>query len=620
MTYAARKIEQARQLHNKGRWAEAERLYVQALEASPGQTDGLHMLGILHAQTGREETAVQLLGAAIGIEGPKAHLCRNLGILLERQGRADSAIACYRQSLASDGQATEVWVRMAGLLTELGRFGEAAQSWRRALETDQRAVDSQIDWRFAWAKTLALSGDRTAAAEQLARILRTVPDHVGALFDWGVIQMQLDRVSEAVATFSQVVTLAPAHAEALNNLGVLRHALAEHEAALEHYESCLVHQPEYSEARYNLGSLLQEMSEPEAAAAEFRRVLEKTPEHAAAWTNLGNCLLGQGFPERALQCYERTLALTPGEQAAIWNAGLAHLTAGRYTEGWKGYECRFDVPGATPRRKTLVPRWQGESLAGKRIWVWAEQGLGDSLQFCRYLPILSDQGATVVFEVPAVLHGLLGSLRSPIEVVAPHSNRPIVADFQIPLMSLPALAATTIETIPTPEGYLRASPELRECWRQRLQSVQEQFRVGFVWQGNPRYKNDRTRSLPADGLAPLRSVPGVALINLQFGKAVPAEVATLDLSAEIGNFASTAALVAELDLVVTVDTSMAHLAGALGKECWVMLGCSADWRWLQHRSDSPWYSHHRLFRQPVAKDWSSVVTDVAAALWDRVAE
>lgn len=619
MTNAARKIEQARHLHHKGRWAEAERLYLQALESSPGQTDGLHMLGLLHAQTGREDTAVQLLGAAVGIEGPKAHLCRSLGILLERQGRTDAAVACYRQSLAADGQATDVWVRMAELLTELGRFGEAAQSWRRALETDQRAVDSQIDWRFAWAKTLALSGDRMAAAEELSRILRIMPDHVGARFDLGVVQMQLDQVMEAVASFTQVVALAPAHVEAQNNLGVLLHALAEHERAQEHYEQCLVGQPDYMEARYNLGTLLQEMSEPEAAADEFRRVLEKTPEHAAAWTNLGNCLLGQGFPDRALQCYERTLALSPGEQAAIWNAGLAQLAAGRYAEGWQGYEARFDVPGATPRRPSRVPTWRGEPLTGKRIWVWAEQGLGDSLQFCRYLPLLFDQGATVVFEAPLTLHGLLSGLRGRVELVAPDPSRPIVADFQTPLLSLPAVLGTTVETIPTPEGYLSAAPGLREFWRHRLESVRGAFRVGFVWQGNPRYKNDRTRSLPANGLPPLRQVPGVALINLQFGKAAPPEVATLDLSAEIGDFASTAALVEELDLVVTVDTSMAHLAGALGKECWVLLGHSADWRWMQHRADSPWYSHHRLFRQRVAKDWSSVVTEVTTALLDRLA-
>jgi len=618
MTAAARTIEQARQLHHAGRWEEAERLYLQALDASPGEADGLHLLALLHADTGRPDTATQLLGAAIGIEGPKPHLCRNLGIILERQDKQEAAIACYRQAVLAEPNSADLWARMAELLSGLGRYGEAAQAWGRAIETTSAPVESQLSWRLDWAKTLALSGDRTAAYSQLQRILRIKPDHVAARFDLGVVLMQLDRAQEAVAAFAAVVTAEPAHAMAHNNLGVLCHALNEHERALIHYEQCLSLDPTYVEARYNFGTLLQERGELEAATCEFQTVLAANPGHAAAWTNLGNCLLGCGEISAALSCYNRTLALEPSETAAAWNAGIAHLTAGRFEEGWVGYERRFDVPGSTPRRQYPMPLWSGEPLEGRKILVYAEQGLGDTLQFCRYLPLLADRGAEVYFDCPRSLAPLLGSLRTnPTLLPEPGGDTP-TADFYVPLLSIPAILGTNLDSIPAERGYLRASPEARSAWSKRLETLGRKLRVGFVSQGNPRYKNDRNRSIPAELFEPLSQVPGVELINLQFQLPVPASLHALDLSAEIGDFANTAGLVEEMDLVISVDTSMAHLAGAVGKETWVLLAQAADWRWMRDREDSPWYPDVRLFRQTESHEWTSVLKEVAEALRARL--
>ncbi|MCX6604876.1 MAG: tetratricopeptide repeat protein [Acidobacteria bacterium] len=593
MTAAARKIEHARQLHNAGRWQEAERLYLQALDASPGETDGLHLLALLHADTGRPDTATQLLGAAIGIEGPKPHLCRNLGIILERQNKQEAAIACYRQAVLGEPNSADLWARMAELLSGLGRYGEAAQAWGRAIETTSAPIESQ-------------------------RILRIAPDHVASRFELGVVLMQLDRAQDAVSAFAAVVAAEPTHAQAHNNLAVLCHALSEHDRALVHYEQCLSLDPAYVEARYNFGTLLQERGDLEAATFEFQTVLAADPEHAAAWTNLGNCLLGCGEIAAALSCYGRTLALEPGETAAAWNAGIAHLTAGRFEQGWAGYERRFEVPGATPRRSYPMPLWHGEPLAGKTILVYAEQGLGDTLQFCRYLPLLADRRAKVYFDCPRSLAGLLGSLRTnPTLLMEPGSAAP-TTDFYVPLLSVPAILKTDLDSIPASGGYLRAAPETRSAWGQRLEPLGRKLRVGFVSQGNPRYKNDRNRSIPAELFAPLGQVPGVALINLQFGRPVPASLHALDLSAEIGDFASTAGLVEEMDLVISVDTSMAHLAGAVGKETWVLLAKAADWRWMRDRDDSPWYPKARLFRQTESHDWASVLQTVAEALRTRV--
>lgn len=239
-----------------------------------------------------------------------------------------------------------------------------------------------------------------------------------------------------------------------------------------------------------------------------------------------------------------------------------------------------------------MPLWRGEPLEGKRILIYAEQGLGDTLQFCRYLRT------------------------NPILLVEP-GGETHAADFYVPLLSLPAIFGTNLNSIPAERSYLRASPETRSGWRRRLAPLGRKLRVGFVSQGNPRYKNDRNRSIPAELFEPLSQVPGVALINLQFGRPVPASSNALDLSSEIGDFANTAGLVEEMDLVISVDTSMAHLAGAIGKETWVLLSQAADWRWMRDRDDSPWYPDVRLFRQAESHDWTSVLHAVGGTAGTR---
>jgi tetratricopeptide (TPR) repeat protein len=614
MTVAARLIENAQQLHQIGRWQEAERLYLQALEQSPGESSGLHLLGLLHAETGREDTAAQLLSAAIGIEGPSPHLCRNLGIILERQGKAEAALACYRQALMSEPENPEIWAPLAALLSGQGRFGEAAQAWRRAVETSPDPVESQLPWRLSWAKALALAGDRESARELLERILRVDTTHTAARYDLGVILMQLDRAAEAIAQFEQVVAAEPDHCDAHNNLGVLLHSLGHTDRARQHYSACLAARPDAINARYNLGTLLQEEGEIELAVAELRHVLDLDACHAGAWTNLSNCWLSLGDPKAAMECAGKALVLAPGQPSARWNAGLARLTAGDLRGGWTGYEARFELPGGARRRTFPMPLWTGEPLVGRSILVYAEQGLGDSLHFCRYLAELAGRGARVIFECPQKLVSILETLDPKPELVVAPANPAPAADYHVPLLSLPGLFETTLPSIHGTSPYLLATPDAQARWRKRLAPLRPRRLVGFVSQGNPKYKNDRNRSIPFPAWAPLHSQPGTALVHLQFGVAAPPELVDLDLGAEVGDFADTAGLVDELDLVLTVDTSMVHLAGALGKTTWLLLPYAADWRWLRDRSDSPWYPSVRIFRQSRPGDWSSVMGEVVAAL------
>ena len=614
MTSSARTIEKAQQLHQAGRWREAEHLYLQALERTPGDSNGLHLLGLLHAETGRPDTAAQLLRAAIGLEGPAPYLCRNLGILLEQQGQPEAAVACYRQALAGEPGNAELWVRLAELLGGRGRFGEAAAGWQRAVESSREPFEQQIPWRLAWAQNLSLAGEQEPARELLERILRADPGQTAARYTLGVVFMHLDRITQAVEAFTEVIAADPAHGDAQNNLGVLLQSLGEPARARQHYTACLAVSPEAIGARYNLGTLLQEAGELDAAMAELRQVLARDETHAGAWTNLGSCLLGQGEIEAAVACAERALALDPEERSAVWNAGLAHLTAGRLSEGWRGYEARFHIPGAFPRRPFPMPLWRGEPLAGRTILVYAEQGLGDTLQFCRYLPLLAALGARVIFECPPKLTPLLETLDPRPELVPAPVDPAPAADFHLPLLSIPGLVGTTLETIPASPRYLAAPAASRERWRQRLAPLRPRRLVGFVSQGNRQYKNDRNRSVAFAEWAPLGSLPGAALVHLQYGAAAPPGLAALDLGPEVGDFADTAGLVEELDLVITVDTSMVHLAGALGKPTWLLLPYAPDWRWLRDRRDSPWYPSVRIFRQPRPGDWAAVMAEVATAL------
>jgi tetratricopeptide (TPR) repeat protein len=614
MTVAARIIEKAQQLHQAGRWQEAERLYLQALDRSPGESNGLHLLGLLHAETGREETAAQLLSAAIGIEGPSPHLCRNLGIILERQGKPEAAVACYRQALSMQPGAPDVWSRLAELLCGLGRFGDAAQAWRRAVETSPEPVEAQIPWRLAWAKSLALAGDRESAKELLQRILRVEPSHVDARYDLGVILMQLDQAEAAITEFEQVVAAAPHHGEAHNNLGLLLHSMGDPARARQHYAAALSANPDSTPARYNLGTLLQEIGEIDLAAAEQRHVLELDPAHAGAWTNLSNCLLSLGDPEAARECAEQALRLAPGQPSARWNAGLADLTAGRLRDGWPGYEARFELPGGARRRPVRMPLWKGEPLAGKSILVYAEQGLGDTLHFCRYLAKLSGLGARVVFECPGRLAPLLETLDPRPELV----EAPCKAG---PRNRLSRPAAQPARTVRDELGLHTCRARLPDRHPGRpgplAAAIEPSATAPSGWvrfAGKPQVQERPQPEHSLPGMDPLRSVPGLSLVHLQFGVEAPADLVDLDLGPAVGDFADTAGLIEELDLVITVDTSMVHLAGALGKQTWLLLPYAADWRWLRDRSDSPWYPSVRIFRQPRPDDWASVMHEVAAEL------
>lgn len=386
------------------------------------------------------------------------------------------------------------------------------------------------------------------------------------------------------------------------------------------YERALEIDPHFTDSLLNRGNVLQDMGRVEEALAAYDEILAVKGDSPAIWNNRGNVYEAMRRYQDALHCYDRSLALDANYGPAQWNRALLNLQYGNLRDGWQGYESRWHnelLNVYNENRHFTEPLWLGaDSLEGKTILLFAEQGLGDTLQFCRYAPLVKARGAHVLLEVQPPLVGLLGSLAGVDRVIAKGDELPAF-DFQCPLMSLPLAFGTEVDTIPAPERYLAPDQRRVTTWSARL-GPRRRPRVGLVWSGNVQHANDHNRSIPFAQLAPLFA-QNCDFFSLQ-KEYRKDDIALLDASAVtrmdalLFDFADTAALAEQMDVVIAVDTSVAHLAAALGKPVWLMLPNVADWRWLTERGDSPWYPSMRLFRQPARGDWDSVIAALAREL------
>jgi tetratricopeptide (TPR) repeat protein len=372
-----------------------------------------------------------------------------------------------------------------------------------------------------------------------------------------------------------------------------------------------------AEAHYNLGLTYYALGKTGDAASCFRQAIGFNAQYADAYNDLGIALQAQGDLPQALEHYSRAVELRPGFADAHWNRSLAWLLAGDFEKGWSEYEWRWRRK-ESPARTLAGPRWDGTPVDGKRIFIYAEQGLGDAIQFVRYLPLVKERGAFVVFECQPELFNLLQSCKGIDQLIRRGDPLPAF-DTHVPLLSLPGIFRTTLESIPCQVPYIRAADNANiDAAILPLNNAEQ--RVGIVWAGNASHTNDRNRSCPLAHFAALVNLPRIRLYSLQKGeRAVDLKThdfgqAVTDLGGLLDDFADTAAVVAKLDLVLTVDTSVAHVAGAMGKPVWVLLPFAPDWRWLRNREDSPWYPGMRLFRQPRPHAWEDVFRKVASAL------
>lgn len=475
---------------------------------------------------------------------------------------------------------------------------------------------------FAEAVALHQRGDLEAAEVRYRQVLGLQPGHADALHHLGLIAYAAGLLDEAAGHIGESLRRKPANAAAHANLALVHHARGDYAGALAECDTALRLQRQFPEAHYNRGNALRELGRLDDAIASYERALRLRPDFVGPLVNRARTLRDLGRFDAALAGNARAIALAPELAEAYLNQAMIHLLRGDFEKGLPEFEWRWrDAQLAAARRDFPVPQWQGDSdPAGRRVLVHAEQGLGDTLQFARYAPLLADRGAHVVLEVQPPLRDLLRSLPAEVEVIARGDPLPAV-DLHCPLLSLPLAFGTRLGSIPAPVGYLQADAARVSRWQARLGPATGP-RVGLVWSGNPDHNNDRNRSLPLAALAPVFR-PGFEFVSLQ--PAIrPCDQPALQsgqlplrhFGDDLQDFADTAALASCMDLVIAVDTAGAHLAGALGRPLWLLLPWLPDWRWLLERDDSPWYPTARLFRQPRAGDWAGVLEAVSAAFAD----
>ena len=434
-----------------------------------------------------------------------------------------------------------------------------------------------------------------------------------AWFSQALAYMRIEQWAEAEHALRQALQLLPDYAEAHCNLGYVLEQTGQLEAAEHAYLTAFDTAPAVLSAALNLGVLLQRLNRFDEAEDIYQQAIRHHPEQPSLWTNLGILYTALQREHEAEQSHRRALTMAPDYRKARFNLSYLLLRQGRFEEGWASLEARTLTSHAV---RVNAPRWQGEPLSGKTLLIVCEGGHGDALHFCRYAQLLQQQWSVSLHIVCPVALQRLFAMQAVFDEVHTDASQS-ACDYWCPLMSLPGMMDTRIDNIPAETPYLQVDAALAEHWQALLPA--DGLRVGLVWQGNPKFENDADRSLPTlCVLTPLSKLPGVHLIRLQQLSTATCSAATLgmkDLPEEMVDFADTAAVISGLDLVISVDTAVAHLAGAMGKPCWVMLPhYMPDWRWMTVREDSPWYPSMRLFRQRIRGDWVCVVMRIVGAL------
>lgn len=545
------RFKRALEHYQAGQIREAEKICKDIYCTDPEYSPALHLLGMVAYQRGRYDVAVNLMGAAIQIQSDVAFYHRDMGNVFLSQNKIDESILCYRNVLRLNPNFVETYYLLSVALVKKDLLDEAMQS--------------------------------------LVIALKLRPDYTDALYQAGFILGKQNKPDEAIACFEKLLEIEPARTEAL----------------------------------FALGAALGSIDREDEAIDCYRKVLQIEPDHVYTLNNLGLLLKEQGEIEQAMDTYRSAIEISPDLAGPHWNLSHVLLLTGDFEAGWKEFEWRLrkDDWQKANFRSCKAPLWKGESFAGKTLFIHDEQGLGDTIQFARYLPMVKALGGDIIFETQEALIGLFKDFPG-IDRLIPRSADgvlPTDMDFYVPLLSLPAIFNTTLDTIPDTVPYLHADADKTRYWRERLKGPE--FKVGIVWAGGPKLSNDLNRSCRLSQFEPLAKIIGVRVIGIQKGKAAEqvddlrAGIEMVNYGPELEDFTDTMDLIENLDLVISVDTAVAHLAGAMGKPVWILLPFSPDWRWFLKRSDTPWYPSMKICQQKNKGDWASVFDRVRKDLY-----
>jgi tetratricopeptide (TPR) repeat protein len=567
--------------HRAGLLKDAKKTYGKILAKEPNHVDSLFLLALIAHQTAQDEQALKLISRAIACKHDVPAFYCAAGQIYTSLKRPQQAIAQYAKALALDPNLADAHLDLGLLLQEQHRLDEAA--------------------------------------EHYALVLSITPSHVGACNNLGNIYQQKGQLQDAIRWYERALAIDLNHPEACCNLASANKKLGKFDIAAELFRRAIAVKPDFAVAHYNLGILLQEQGLLAESERLLRTALVQDPNIAEAYNALGTTLKELGMLEDAIAQYQRALDCNPELAEAHYNLGTALLLAGQLEHGWPEFEWRWKTVSKQNVRNFAKRQWHGEAAPDKVVLLHAEQGLGDTIQFCRLAPIAAKR-ANVVLEVQRPLVGLLRGLRGVSQIVA-HGDPLPSFDVHCPLLSLPRALNIKQDKIPADIPYLTAEPERVSHWRKVI--PQFGFRIGIVWQVNPKSEVLRRRSIPLSYFVKLARIPGVRLISLQktpgldhLGEISDETVISLGPNFDSGPdaFLDTAAVVENLDLIITADTATAHLAGALGRPTWVILRHVPHWVWLMDRRDSPWYPTVRLFRQQQKDDWDSVFSRIEGEL------
>lgn len=598
-------------LMQSARFAEAIPVYQRARELDPEQLRIHFDLAVALAGDGRDAEAEDVYSHVAARDAAYHSTWLAFRRRLD-QRRSDDIIVPYCRAVAANPTDPAAHGALGMALHRNGRLAEAIVHFGAAVDLAPQDAPSL--------RLLGRALQEAGRTEEAIAIYRRFTALDATDFETynnlGACLCDLGRLDEAAEACAQALAVKPDFAKAHINLGVMFERRNDGEAAVAAYRRAIACDPDEAGGHANLAVALHNRGELDEALVASRRAAALAPGHPVIQSNLAGVLFNKGAIDEALAVSERAVALAPDNALVRFNHSHLLLICGDLKRGFADYRRRREC--FAQLQMVRGPEWQGESFAGRTLLLFSEQGLGDVLHFIRYLPMVIAKGGTIVLQVQPALSPLLSSLQG---VTVVPTGRPLPPlDLQLPLMDLPYLFGTTLDTIPADVPYLHADPTRVATWRRALGSVTA-LKVGVAWAGSPTHKGDRYRSLPAAAVLPRLVMPGVQLYSLQ-KEPRPADVPVLtelgpdviDLGPSLGDFADTAAVIAALDLVISVDTSIVHLAGALGALTWVLLPYAQDWRWLRDRADSPWYPSLRLFRQNEPQAWDGVLTRVAAAL------
>jgi tetratricopeptide (TPR) repeat protein len=609
-------FEAGLRLLQAGQLAQAEQCGRQALAIDQGHADSLHLLGMLCIASKQYDLAIEWFAMAIRQKGDVADYFVNLAMALQRKERFDEAIRSYDRALMLNPAQIEIWLRMAELLQRQQRFDEAIKSYDRAVTLDNERADI---W-YRMGEILKQQKRNDEAILSFDQALKVKPDYREAANASGLLQLEAKRYEEALARFATSAEIDPDDAGAFNFLSCCQWPMRRYDDALANARKAYELAPENPEITKNVGLILQRFDRQEEALPWFEKALALRADFPSALDDRATTLFALRRIDEAFASIDRAVALNPESPDHRWNRSLLQLLVGNFDEGWQGREWgRKSALVSFVDRQFEQPPWFGEQpIAGKTILLHSDEGLGDTIQYSRYAAMVANLGARVILEVQAPLQALLTGLEG-VSLCLPKNAELPEFDLHCPIGGLPLAFKTRLETIPASRSYLPPVPEARlSAWRDRL-GAHDRPRIGLVWSGNPLHTNDRNRSMS------LRQMSAIFDDRARFYSlqkdprredraALQERSDVIDLTEHLTDFVETAALISHLDLVVTVDTSVAHLAASLGRPTWILLPHTPDYRWLLDRDDSPWYPSMRLFRQDERRSYDSALDRVREAL------